>query len=208
MKKSKKALIWLAILGAWLIWSPSFSQNKENVKNNAKKELVNLGWKEVSHETIIKMNFTDILKIYGKEKWMNIIRENFLVEINNNRIAIGNKPLKLHFIVDKLAQDQAQDMANNDHFSHIDKNGKSASDKMIEDGRYNYKIYASNISFNISTIVEVVQSYIDNNKRNTGHYDVISVNTYEDLWVGLAKGKNGIWFIVINYGKEFKKNQL
>jgi hypothetical protein len=37
---------------------------------------------------------------------------------------------------------------------------------------------------------------------------VISVNTYEDLWVGLAKGKNGIWFIVINYGKEFKKNQL
>jgi uncharacterized protein YkwD len=112
---------------------------------------------------------------------MNIIRENFLVEINNNRIAIGNKPLKLHFIVDKLAQDQAQDMANNDHFSHIDKNGKSASDKMIEDGRYNYKIYASNISFNISTIVEVVQSYIDNNKRNTGHYDVISVNTYEDL---------------------------
>jgi len=51
----------------------------------------------------------------------------------------------------------------------------------MEDGRYNYKMYASNISFNISQIFEVVQSYINNNKWETGHYDVISTREYEDL---------------------------
>lgn len=206
MRKSKKALIWLAILWTGLVWSPSFAQTKENVKNNAQKEIVGVYWKEVSSEDIVSMDFKDILKIYGKEKWMEIIRENFLIEINNKRTALGNKPLKLHIVIDKLAQEQAQDMADNNYFSHTDQNGKSASDRMIEDGKYNYKIYASNISFNISTIVEVVQSYINSDKRDTGHYDVISIKEYEDLWVGFAKGKNGIWFIVVNYGKEFKKN--
>jgi len=206
MKKSKKALIWLAIIWAGLVWSPSFSQTKENVKENTKKELVNNYWKEISHEDIVSMNLKDILQTYGKEKWMEIIRENFLIEINNKRADLGNKPLKLHAVIDNLAQEQAQDMADNNYFSHTDKNGKSASDRMIANGKYNYKRYASNISFNISTIREVVQSYINSNKRNTGHYDVIIVKEYEDLWVGFAKGKNGIWFIVVNYWKEFKKN--
>ena len=112
---------------------------------------------------------------------MQIIRNHFLIEINNKRIALGNTSLKLHTVINELAQAQAQKMADDENFSHIDKDGNSASDRMIADGRYDFETYASNISYNITTISGIVQSYINNNKRKTGHYDVISVKEYADL---------------------------
>lgn len=108
MKKSKKALIWLAILGAWLIWSPSFSQNKENVKNNAKKELVNIYWKNIAHETIIEMDADDILKIYGKEAWLEIINENFLIEINKLREEYELEDLQISNDIKHSSQEQSE----------------------------------------------------------------------------------------------------
>ncbi|MEI7563328.1 MAG: hypothetical protein WCJ39_06875 [bacterium] len=55
------------------------------------------------------------------------------------------------------------------------------SGRMKKDGRYNFQIFASNISYNIKSIGEVIQSYINNKKRNTGHYDVISSKDYKQL---------------------------
>jgi uncharacterized protein YkwD len=90
-----------------------------------------------------------------------------MIEINNKRIALGNKPLKLNSIINELAQAQAQKMADDQYFSHVDKDGNSATDRAIKDGRYDLQLYASNISYNISATRDVIQSYINNNKRKT-----------------------------------------
>lgn len=157
------------------------------------------------HQKILHMNIQDILTHYGKKKWIEIIRYNFLEEINAKRNELGNTPLKAHPILNEIAQSKAQDMADNNYFDHTDKEGISDAGRMINDGRYDFSTFMSNISYNIKTIDGVIQSYINNNKRKTGHYDVIAVQGYEDLWVGFAVGKNGIWYIVVNFGKEIPK---
>ena len=158
---------------------------------------------EKPHSEILKMNFGNILKLYGKEKWLEIIRQHFLQEINKQRTALGNPTLKSHTVLNEVAQSKAQDMADNDYFDHTDKQWLSDAGRMVKDGRYKVQMFGSNISYNIKNIGEVVQSYVNNKKRNTGHYDVISVKDYKDLWVGLAMGKNGTRYIVVNYWAEF-----
>jgi len=106
---------------------------------------------------------------------METIRTHFLEEINIKRKALGNGPLKLNDIINDLAQEQAKDMAKNQKFEH------SASSRMVKDGRYNFETYSSNVSYNFTTINDIIQSYINNNKRETGHYDILSVNAYKDL---------------------------
>ena len=160
---------------------------------------------EKPHSEILKMSFGNILKLYGKEKWLEMVRQHFLQEINKQRTVLGNPALKSHTVLNDVAQSKAQDMADNDYFDHTDKQGVSDAGRMIKDGRYKVQMFGSNISYNIKNIGEVVQSYVDNKKRNTGHYDVISVKDYKDLWVGLAMGKNGTRYIVVNYWAEFSK---
>jgi len=106
---------------------------------------------------------------------METIRTHFLEEINIKRKALGNGPLKLNDIINDLAQEQAKDMAKNQKLEH------SASSRMVKDGRYNFETYSSNVSYNFTTINDIIQSYINNNKRETGHYDILSVNAYKDL---------------------------
>jgi uncharacterized protein YkwD len=89
--------------------------------------------------------------------------------------------LNAHPILNEIAQSKAQDMANNNYFDHTDNQGNSDAGRMINDGRYDFSTFMSNISYNIKTIDGVIQSYINNNKRKTGHYDVIAVQDYEDL---------------------------
>jgi len=160
---------------------------------------------KISHEKIIKTSFDDIISLYGKEKWMKVIREHFLIEINKQRKALGNNELKTQKILDEIAQSKAKDMADNNYFDHKDKEWLTDSGRMKKDGRYNFQIFASNISYNIKSIGEVIQSYINNKKRNTGHYDVISSKDYKQLWVGLSKGKDNTWYVTINYWSEINK---
>ncbi|MCX6822509.1 MAG: CAP domain-containing protein [candidate division SR1 bacterium] len=160
---------------------------------------------EKPHSEIIKMSFGTILKLYGKEKGLEMVRQHFLQEINKQRAVLGNLALTSHTVLNDVAQSKAQDMADNDYFDHTDKQGVSDAGRLVKDGRYKVQMFGSNISYNIKNIGEVVQSYVDNKKRNTGHYDVISVKDYKDLGVGLAMGKNGTRYIVVNYGAEFSK---
>lgn len=196
-----------AILASLFSSTPDYAQTSSYPVDAQKKNTLELveNRGSMEHQKIIKENVKNILGIYGQEKWMEIIREHVLEQINKKRSELGNTPLKLHPIMNALAQSKAKDMADNEYFDHVDIEGNSDAGRMIKDGRYNFQMFWSNISYNIKTIEDVIQSYINNDKRKTGHYDVISIKDYEDLWVGLAKGKNGIVYVVVNYGKELKK---
>lgn len=202
MKANKRLVLWTAIMGYLLLWTPVFSQNKEKICYETKKELKNNLKKNYLEDNITTMDFNEIIKIHGKELWNENIKQCFLEEINIKREELGNSPLVLHPVLNELAQSKANDMAQHLYFDHTDKNGLSDAGRMIEDGRYNFQIFMSNISYNITTIDGIIQSYINNKKMGTGHYEVIDTKEYKDLWVGFAIGKNDIWYIVINFGKE------
>ncbi|MEI8253524.1 MAG: hypothetical protein WCG25_07465 [bacterium] len=69
--------------------------------------MLNINSKDLVHDTIVKMEFKDILKIYGKEKGMEIIRKHFLEEINMYRKNNG-RPL---LVLDKTLNEAAQKFA-------------------------------------------------------------------------------------------------
>jgi len=212
---NKLKTLWLAVTmllphGAFAVDASKQSVQQEIAKTisledsqKEKSDTFYVSNQEKPHAEILKMSFNSILKLYGKEKGMEIIRKHFLQEINKQRTALGNPVLKAHTVLNEVAQSKAQDMADNDYFDHTDKEWLSDAGRMIKDGRYKVQLFGSNISYNIQNIGDVVQSYVNNKKRNTGHYDVIELKGYKDLWVGLAIGKNGTRYIVVNYWAEF-----
>ncbi len=198
MKKSKKALIWLAILGAWLIWSPSFSQNKENVKNNAKKELVNIYWKEISHDVIINMDIDDILKFYDNEKkWLEVIKKHILIELNNARNRKWNEKLQVDSLLTKSAQKHAEELAKNNLLEHENSKHQSVGDRAKSEG-FNYTRIRSNIA-DWSDIKTVVSGFV----RSTKGWHESIVADRERLVVGIWMAKYdqdiGKWCFVFDY---------
>ena len=156
------------------------------------------------HEDIVKMSFDSILKKYPSNG-MEMIRQHFLIEINKQRAALGNPWLRLNDTINALAQEQAKEMWDSLDFSHKSRQWKTALSRALADGRYDVEIYGSNISCNIATIDGVIQSYINNHKWNTSHYRIIDTKAYQDLWVWVAQGKDWLFNVVVNYGKQFSE---
>lgn len=197
-----------SLIVAWSMLFPAWS-NGNDVSPNAKKMVTihqetkeNMSktfvvtWQvqeELDHEKIVAMPFDQIFASYGKVKWLEIIREHFLIEVNKHRAS----PLHKDPVLTQIAQEQAQDMWDNTYFNHSNKDWISASDRAK--WKYDYATFGSNISFNLDNIKKIIQSYIDNGKRNTWH-DRIFSSEYADVWFGLVKGKDGKYYVVADYG--------
>ena len=157
---------------------------------------------EPPHDKIINMNFDTILSLYGNEKWMELIREHFLIEINKERSAVGNPPLKFNDTLNKVAKDRAIKMAEEKIYSHtID--WKSAAKEAMETG-YDIQWFLSNISCMPITKVSIhiiIQSYINNKKFNTKHHEMIDNKEYKDLWFWWAEGEDKLWYIEADCGE-------
>ncbi|MFZ2151091.1 MAG: CAP domain-containing protein [Candidatus Absconditicoccaceae bacterium] len=197
MKKSKKALIGLAILGAGLVGSPSFSQNTEKIKNDTKNSsLANLGGKELTHDTIVKMDFKDILKIYGKEKGMEIIREHFVQEINIYRRIMDRPPLVLDDTLNEAAQRFADYGAKHKGLGH-EFEGKGVRDMGVDlDG---FSARAENVGYGQDSIYEIIA---DRYNKSQSHKKTmlglhISQYTGEPIpYTSIGVGISGLFIVV------------
>jgi len=198
MKTAKKVLIWAAIASSILIWNPSFSQNKENVKNHAKKELLNINSKDLVHDTIVKMEFKDILKIYGKEKGMEIIRKHFLEEINMYRKNNG-RPL---LVLDKTLNEAAQKFA--EYWSKYKQLWHEFDGKWVWEMWVDMKGYSSrweNVAYWGTNIAEVVSDRF--NRSEPHKKTMLGLNTSQYSWDTIPYTSVGIgidWlFIVVEF---------
>lgn len=195
MKKTDKLILWLSIVTSVLAWSPAFSQNVEKIKNDTAKNIAtNLDWIELAHDTIIKMNVEDILKIYGNEKWLELIREHMLIEINKLRKEMNNyPPLKLNNILNISSKKYSEYMSKNNHFSHTDKEWLRSSDR-IKNEWGNFEIVWENLARWQESIEKVLDHRLN---YSASHRKNLLFNLYTDLGVWYYN-----WYWVLNFWKK------
>jgi uncharacterized protein YkwD len=119
MNTTKKIILWISILGASLIWSPSFSQDQKKAKDYAQKELVeNLDGEE---KKLAEEKFKRIIEDYWEEKWLELIQNTTIWNINKIRENNWLQKLNIDIDLSKAAQKYAMELSNRKQLSHVGK---------------------------------------------------------------------------------------
>lgn len=196
-----------------LSWSPVLAQNGTNFVEDTKKQIVDTlntkqeKWNtyyvdkennvaEKSHEIIIKMEFDDILELYGQERWMEIIIKHFLIEVNNERGKIWSKPLIINEKLNKLSYEHSKEMADSNYFSHRDLKWNIPAARAI--WKYKFQEYSENISYNTNNIKDIVSNYVWSKDRKSWHYRLFE-DRFTEVWFGIAKASNWGYLTTANY---------
>lgn len=121
-----------------------------------------------------------------------IVNEVFLLT-NESRQSEGINKLTWNDSLARAAQSKAQDMINNNYFSHISPDGTQPW-QWINKGEYNYVYMGENLAMDFSS-AQIVHSAF---KKSPTHWKNIMNSKYSDMGIGLAVGKiNGKETIVL-----------
>lgn len=107
MQKILKSLVVWWMLMWWVQQWLAQNRTIKETKKDTLEILIN------NHDTIIKTNFSNIIRSYGPEKWMEIIREHMLIAINNEREKVGLSKLQANKFLAKAAQGHAEFLNKN-----------------------------------------------------------------------------------------------
>lgn len=197
MKNKSKILLWLSLLSA--VNSPARTSLIKKTQDKVQNNIVNM--LSLDHEKIISMNISDLVEKYGREKTQEIVREHSLIEINKYK---KWERYSVNFVLEKVAQNHANDMSKNNYFSHNSLDWKHSWDRVDQIWWYDYQVFSENIS-NDDCILDVVLSYV--NSKKWWHEEIFE-NKYEDIGIGLAPiiDDDGIvkkYYFVFDFGKSF-----
>jgi uncharacterized protein YkwD len=148
------------------------------------------------HAFTLKRAFTCLatLLIFSTTASLASIYDNELLTLTNaERQKYNLAPLTLSSQLGQAAQGHADDMANNNYFSHTGLNGSSVSDRVRATG-YSYRSVGENIAAGQRTPSEVVQGWMNSpghraNILNSGYtqigfgYSNQGSSTYGTYWV-------------------------
>ncbi len=155
-----------------------------------KKEKPNMTIKKiqipkVDHQKIIKIMPEYILDQYGNEIGLALLREHFMIEINAVRKKYNKGEVVMDEYLNQKAQEYAQYMSDNEHFSHYDKQGRTLDAWINVD---NHKYYQINevLKFGVDNIKETVEGWM----RSPGHKATI----IESKYYGEKTIFNRCWF--------------
>ncbi|MFA5748270.1 MAG: CAP domain-containing protein [Candidatus Absconditabacterales bacterium] len=206
--KTKSILIGLSFLTSGIVSGQNIKDFKTQVKkdlienfqttkkNNSDKTISYISSQDKLHENIINTSFDDIIKKYGKIKGIEIIKTHFLIELNKERAKNGAGPMKINNVLNQLSQEHSGDMAINNYFNHVNKKGKSATQRV--EGKYFYSVFGENIYFNEENIKHIMIGY---KNRKKGHHKIFE-KSYKEIGIGISKSKDGYYYITNDYGTE------
>ena len=104
---------------------------------------------------------------------MRLFREHLRIEINAIRKKYQKSEVVMDEYLNQKAQDYAQYMGDNDHFSHYDKTGKSFAKWVNTDDNLYYPIN-EDLAFGIMNINDVIHEWMN----SPGHKATIIESTY------------------------------
>ncbi|NEP02731.1 MAG: CAP domain-containing protein [Symploca sp. SIO2E9] len=114
-----------------------------------------------------------------------LTQKDYIVELlqltNAEREKVGSPPLKLNAKLFRAAQRHAEDMAENNFFSHTGFNGSSMSDRLEEVG-YSWKRIAENISAGQSSPEDTMERWMN----SSGHRGNILNPQLKEIGIGYA----------------------
>ena len=190
-KKSITALknLFGTLLMTWLLTANISSYAQKDTTINAIKQKTTVGKKitlpKVDHQKIIKILPEYLIQEYGQDVWLELLREHLRIEINAIRKKYQKSEVVMDEYLNQKAQDYAQYMGDNDHFSHYDKTGKPFAEWVNTDGNLYFPEW-ENLAYGIMDITEVINCWMN----SPGHKATIIESTYN-------RGKvvfNKFWF--------------
>lgn len=181
-----KFFIQVAIaVSVFSVTTPNYAQSSLSTDTD-KSQKTEIQYDSLEHQRIINMNVDSLLIEYGEEKWMEIIREHMLIEVNKLRIEHGKQPLVQNDTLNQLAQNHSQYMYENDRYSHKDKEWHNANRRMEKAGIVFTWIakWWENIAKNYHTIQGVLYAWMN----SPWHRANILFVDWEALWTGYDVG--------------------
>ncbi|SHH02840.1 Uncharacterized conserved protein YkwD, contains CAP (CSP/antigen 5/PR1) domain [Cognatiyoonia sediminum] len=112
--------------------------------------------------------------------------------LNEVRSDAGSAPVTYNAQLDVAAQRHAQDMLDNNYFSHTGLNGSSVGDRATAAG-YNWRTVGENIAAGFSSESSVLQAWVD----SPGHQANNINPAFEEFGLGYAaNGSGNRWVLV------------
>ena len=194
-----------AIIASVFSSNPSYNQTTKyptDLHKNNNLELVQKN-DNLDHAKIIHMSFDNILQQYGKEKWLEIIRNHFLIEINTYRKLNNRQDLSLDPALNEAAQKFAEYGSKFKGLWHSF-NGKTVEDMWVDLDNYMFK--GENVAYGIDNIATVVSDRYYKSEWHKKTMIGLRVSkitgdtiTYSNLWIGIS------WpFIVAEFATPMK----
>lgn len=124
--------------------------------------------------------------------------------VNKARTAANVAILKNNDLLQKAAEEKAQDMIDNNYFAHISPQGKSPWDWINQSG-YDYRYAGENLAINFTNAKDEQQAWMD----SESHRKNILNSDYEDTGVAVKQGViDGHETIVVvqMFGKQLQEN--
>ncbi len=94
---------------------------QDDPNNEKKSDTFYIQEQVKSHEDIINTNTEQLLKTYGQERWMEIIREHVCIELNTVRQNNNLQKLNQNKRLTRAAQEYAKYLSENNRHNHKDK---------------------------------------------------------------------------------------
>ena len=113
----------------------------------------------------------------------SISEQNIIALTNDSRAAFNEQALTQNTALDTAAELKAEDMLDNQYFSHVSPDGLSASD-FITNAGYNYIIAGENIAINYYSDTGAAEGWVNNPEHTSTTLD----GDYENIGVGIVEG--------------------
>ena len=113
----------------------------------------------------------------------DITAESVINLVNKARISANVAVLKNNDLLQKAAEQKAQDMIDNNYFAHVSPQGKSPWD-FIESNKYDYHYAGENLAINFTSVKDQQQAWMD----SPTHRQNILNPDYQEIGVAVKKG--------------------
>lgn len=149
------------------------------VQDSTKSQIADID--SLDHEKIIHIDVNILIDFYWEKKWLEIIREHMLIEVNELRKKYGAEPLILNESLNNACQWHAEHMNTNMITSHRGENYSTQTIRAKENNYEGYLVY-ENVWFlwfsEPCTIKNILQQQIDSQT----HFKILISSRMKDLW--------------------------
>lgn len=202
MSKIKNLIAgWLAVLWSVVPWQAMNSTKVQSQQEKTSTEIATVFdenkinddtfeiWMDtIDHEQFIHKNISEIFDEYGEEKWLLLVNQHLLIELNKIRVENGAKELVLDDQIIQLAQKQAI------HLDSLDKIFHENFWDRLDANNIEYNSYWENLWLWQTNIDDIVKQWM----TSPWHSSNIKKRSFKKMWLGLIYNKRwNIW--VLNF---------
>lgn len=189
MSKIKNLIAgWLAVLWSVVPWQAMNSTKVQSQQEKTSTEIATIFdenkidddtfeiWMDtIDHEQFIHRNISEIFDEYGEEKWLLLVNQHLLIELNKIRVENGAKELVLDDQIIQLAQKQAI------HLDSLDKIFHENFWDRLDANNIEYNSYWENLWLWQTNIDDIVKQWM----TSPWHKSNILKKSFKKMWLGI-----------------------